>query len=398
MSNTRWTPPEPSQLPAWRSSMIEHLESDSALATMREAIHSGHSTVLPMVPGMKASPGSIGAVLLTRSEAHRLRNARLYYASPDMTALTLAASRTPPTEPVSTRRLPSPSGLIVFAEPIGGYDQDAAQALRGTLAYRPGAKAIVTTPIVAASWSTWSPSSVTLDQEQRVRWLYKSGGRNGLIPDSFRGIWVTFYSPRGLFSGLAPDTVIGSMADGTPMTARHIDSRRAQGGPVLGWDNEMVMKEGGKFEAPQPDTNASWAIAVYTAWQLMTQVTKTDARWIDTEDVPRSRSGVKRDAHQGIRDTSGVQILRVHSSHRPARSAADRDAAASTGRREPNWTHRWPVEPYRRDTCLNTRAHADGRCTHEDRIVPGHIKGPDGLPLKVRETVRLWDRMPEGEA
>lgn len=398
MSNTRWVPPAPAELPAWRSSMLEYIESDQAAAVMREAIHAGHSTVLPMVPGMNATPGSIGSVLLTRSEAHRLRNARLYYASPDMTALTLAASRTPPTEPVSVRRLPSPSGLIVFAEPIGGYEQDAAQALRGTRAYRPGTKAIVTTPIVAASWSTWSPSSVTLDGGHRVRWLYKSGGKNGLIPDAFTGIWVTFYSPRGLFSGLTPETVIGSLPDGSPMTARHIDDRRAQSGPVLGWDNEMLMKEGGRFEEPAPDTNAAWAIALYTAWQLMTQVTKTAARWVDTEEVRRSRSGVKRDAHQGITGASDVRVIRVHSSHRPGRSAADRDAAVSTGRREPNWSHRWPVEPYRRDTCLNTRAHADGACTHEDRIVPGHVKGPDHLPLKVRETVRLWDQMPQEEA
>jgi len=377
--------------------LIEYLESDTARATMREAIHAGHSTILPMVPGMDATPGSIGSLLLTMSEAERLRKASLYYASADMTALTLAAARTAPTEPVSIRRLPSPAGLIVFAEPIGGYEQDAAQALAGTLAYRPGAKAIITTPIVAASWSTWSPSSVTLDQG-RVRWLYKSGGKNGLLPDSFRGIWVTFYSPRGMFSGLTPDTIVGNMPDGSPMTARHIDRRRENGGPVLGWDNEMVMKEGGRFEEPQPDTNAAWAIAVYTAWQLMTQVTKTATPWVDTEDVPRSRSGVKRDTRQGITGSLGVRVLRVHSNHRPPRAAVDRDAEASTGRREPNWSHRWPVAPYRRNTCLNTQAHADGGCTHEDRIVPGHIKGPEGLPLRIRETVRLWDRMPDPEA
>jgi hypothetical protein len=397
MSHTRWTPPAPAELPGWRSQMVDHLESDTAKATMREAINAGHSTVLPMVFGMDATPGAIGSVLLTAAETHRLRNAQLYYASADMTALTLAASRTPPTEPVSTRRLPSPSGLIVFAEPIGGYEQDAAQALAGTRAYRPGAKAIVTTPIVAASWSTWSPDSVSLDRG-RVRWLYRSGGKNGLIPDGFRGIWVTFYSPRGLFSGLAPDHIIGSMPDGSPMTARHIDRRRENGGPVLGWDNEMLMKEGGRFEEPQPDTNGSWAIAVYTAWQLMTQVTKTSTPWVDVEEIPRSRSGVKRDAHQGITGPSGVRILNVHSKHRPSRRAAAEDAQASTGRREPNWSCRWPVEPYRRDTCLNTRAHADGGCTHEDRIVPGHIKGPEGLPLRVRETVRLWDHQPEPEA
>lgn len=394
--NTRWTPPDPAKLPAWRGSMIEYLESDQGKATMAHAINAGHSTILPMVPGLNASPGAVGSALLTAAEAHRLRSARLYYATPDMTALTLAAARTPPTEPVTLSRLPSPSGLIVFAEPIGGYDQDAAKALAGTPAYRPGASAIVTTPIVAASWSTWSPSSISLDGTDRVRWLYKKGGMSRWFTDGFEGIWVTFYSPRGLFSGLTPDTVVGNMADGSPMTARDIDDRRNMSGPVLGWDNEAVVRLGGRFEEPEPDTSGSWMIALYTAWQLITQESRTP--WVEAEDVPRSRSGVKRDAHQGITGPTGVRVIRVHASQRPARSAADRDAAASTGRRQPSYTHRWPVQPFRRNTCLNTHAHADGGCTHEDRIVPGHIKGPAHLPLKVRETVRLWDSVPADEA
>lgn len=47
------------------------------------------------------------------------------------------------------------------------------------------------------------------------------------------------------------------------------------------------------------------------------------------------------------------------------------------------------------DTCLNPRAHADNACEHEDRIVPAHIKGPADKPLKVDETVHLWDHQPE---
>lgn len=71
------------------------------------------------------------------------------------------------------------------------------------------------------------------------------------------------------------------------------------------------------------------------------------------------------------------------------------DAQASTGRREPQWTCRWPVRPYRRYSCLNPRAHEAGDCEHEDRIVPGHIKGPADMPLRIGETVNLWDHQPE---
>ncbi|PSK57957.1 hypothetical protein B0E38_01802 [Streptomyces sp. 111WW2] len=392
----RWTPPDPRKLPDWRSSMIEYLDSLPAKRVMREAIHAGHSTLLPMIPGLDASVGAIGAELLHRSEIHRLATADLYYATPDMTALALAASGTPPSEPVSLDRLPSRTGLIVFAEPIGGYKQEAGQVLAGTLAHKPGATATVTTPIVAASWSPWQPDSVRLDGGgHRVRWLYKSGGRSGFLPDDFTGIWVTFYSPRGTFDHLDPRTAIGRQHDGSDMTAGQISSLRRTAGPVLAWDNEMVMREGGRFEKPQPDTNAAWTIALYTAWQLMTQKA---GQWTETQTAPRSRSGVKRDARQTITGSSDVQIVNVHTSQRPSRSQADQDAAVSTGRREPQWTCRWPVRPYRRNTCLNPRAHADDGCVHEERIVPGHVKGPADAPLRVRDTVHLWNRQPNAQA
>ncbi|MFJ4429304.1 hypothetical protein [Streptomyces bobili] len=52
--------------------MIEYLDTLMAKRVMREAIHAGHSILLPMVPGLEASVGPIGAELLHRSETHRL--------------------------------------------------------------------------------------------------------------------------------------------------------------------------------------------------------------------------------------------------------------------------------------------------------------------------------------
>lgn len=387
----RWTPPDPRQLPDWRAGMIEYLDTLMAKRIMSEAIRAGHSTLLPMVPGLDASVGSIGAEILHRSEATRLQHARLFYATPDMTALALAAAKTPPTEPVSTARPPAPCGLIVFGEPIGGYQTTAKRILAGTIAHDPAADATMTIPIVAASWSPWHPRSVTLDGGHRVRWLFKTGGRSGLIPDDFAGLWITFYSPRGTFSALAPSTLVGKTVDGSRMTAGQIENRRRISGPVLAWDNEMIMREGGKLEEPKPDTNGAWAITVYTAWQLMAQ---KGGEWTETETLIRSRSGVKRDAHSGITGSSDVELVDVHANKRPSRSAAARDAVHSTGHREPHYSCRFPVDPYRRNTCLNTRAHADGGCIHEDRIVPGHIKGPEGAPLRVRDRVNLWSSQP----
>ncbi|TQL14679.1 hypothetical protein, partial [Streptomyces sp. SLBN-134] len=207
-SRLRWTPPDPGQLPELRAELLDYLDSDPCRASMREALRAGRFTIVPTVPGIGASEESVGSILLTKCERRRLETAELYYATPDMTALALAAAETPPVEPVTLSRLPAESGLIVFGEPIGGYTEDTGAALANTPFGAPGASAVITTPIVAASWSVWDPGEVNLDRGE-VRWFHKGAGSAGIIPADWSGVWVTFYSPRGLFSGLPPETVIG---------------------------------------------------------------------------------------------------------------------------------------------------------------------------------------------
>lgn len=410
----KWTPPDPDQLPEWRSQMLDYFDRPSTVDIINQALLAGQATLVPeVVPAPGVRQGSIGAQRLARSEQgisarlliqaerDRLAQGELYYATPDMTALAVAAGQTPPTEPVSLSRLPSPgggadrAGMILFSEPIGGYVQDAAAALAGSIAYRPGASAMTTTPIVAVSWSQWYPGAASAAHGGPVRWMYRAGGRKTLIPANYSGVWLTFYSPSGLFSGLAPDHIVGNMADGSLMTAGQIDARRNAGGPPLGWDNEMLLTTGAPFGPAKPDTNESWAQTLYTAWQLITQKGKT--RWAEMEEIPRNRKGSKRDARQGITGSGAVRIAHVHPTRRPPARAAQEDAEASTGRREPQYSCRWPVRPYHRNACLNPPVHADGGCEHEDRIVPGHIKGPPGAPFRVSERVNLWDSQPAPE-
>jgi hypothetical protein len=395
MPGNRWCPPDPRQLPEIRSDLLHHCLSEAALVTAASAINAGRCTLVPVVPGLALSPGSVGATLLARSEHDRLNRAALYYATADMTALAVAAAQTPPTEPVSLTRPPSPAGFMVFADPIGGYSEDACAALAQIPGFRPGpAPVTVTTPIVAVSWSVWTPDAVQLDGGGHVEWMWKGQGGAGIIPRGWRGLWLTFYSPRGLGVGLPPDTELGTMPDGVVMRAHHVNGSRLTGGPLLGWDNEMLL-EGAPFGPPPPDTTQTWAQVLYTAWQLIGQQGRT--RWAQVEEIPRARSGVKRDTRQGIADSGAVRVMHVHQEHRPPRQAADDDAAASTGRREPSWSCRWPVRPHRRSHCMAPHQHAAGDCQHEDRIIPGHVKGPPDKPLRVGETVHLWDSQPDND-
>jgi hypothetical protein len=140
------------------------------------------------------------------------------------------------------------------------------------------------------------------------------------------------------------------------------------------------------------DTSSEWAQVVYTAWQLMSQT--GSAQLTETHTVPRRRAGLRRDTRANIPTPGTVNVVRVHTRHRPSLAAHALDAATSHDRRPPNWTHRWPVRPYRRSTCLNPHAHAEDGCEHEERVVPGHIRGPTDKPLIIRDKVHLWDTPP----
>ncbi|MBK6017597.1 hypothetical protein [Streptomyces sp. MBT53] len=392
-ATTRWVAPDPRELPEWRAELAEFTTSEPSIVSMRGAILAGHCSIVPTMENAPLDAGTLASVVLNNAERARLEQAELYYATADMTALALAAAATPPRERVSVDRLPSESGFIVFEEPIGGYVEDVGAALAGTLTARAGVDAKITKPIVAASWTAWTPNDVQVTEGQ-VTWGHTTSAGYAPIPSGSRGIWVTYYAPRGLLSGLPAETVIGTMRDGSVMTAGMIEAGQQDtpGGP-LSWDHEVLLSEGAEFAPARPDTTDVWSHTLYTAWQLMT--TAGGTRWAEVEEIPRERAGRKRDARQGITGSSTVRIVNVHTAHRPPREAAAEDAAVSTGRREPSWSCRWPVRPYRRSTCLNPGGHAAGDCQHEDRIVPGHIKGPPGAPLRAGSTVHLWDRQPE---
>jgi hypothetical protein len=377
----RWRPPAAREIPEWRSQLRQYMTTQENLTMLAGAVNAGHTSVFPWVEGMDHSPGAIAAPLLARSEAARLGAAALYYATSDMTSLALAVATTPPTEVVRRSRLPSEAGFMVFAEPIGGYTHE----LNGPVE--------LTTPIVAVSWSMWTPRDVTLTgTDAAVGWASQGPDyKLRQIPDHLQCVWLTFYAAGAAgFDALAPDAVVGAGPGGVAITAGQVAARRRPN--PLNWDNEMILVFDSPFGEPRPDTTKEWAQVVYTAWQLMTQQGQP---LTDIEELHRDRAGHKRDTRAGITGPTGVRIVHVHSAHRPSKAATEQDAASSTGRRAPQWSCRWPVKPYRRNTCLNPRAHADGGCDHEDRIVAFHVKGPADKPLKITETVHLWDSQPD---
>lgn len=391
-----WSPPAPEELPEVRSRLRDQTRSKLVVDGVAGSIDSGRTTLLPRLVGTERhySPGTVAAPIMCRLERERLASAELYYATADMTSLALAAAQSPSKERLSPDRLPSESGFLLFAEPIGGYSQRVIDALGDDSVADPALT--VTTPIVAASWSHWSPQEFTVPEVGPVHWYAHSPRGWGRIADDFQGVWITFYAcPADPFSEIAPDEPVSTAPDGRVLTAGDLAAfdQHTLAASTLQWDNEMVAGWGSDMsQPPTPDSTEEWCYVLYTAWQLITQAGNTALT--DTEDVPRYRSGRRRDQRDGVTGSSTVRILRVHNRYRPSQQAQEDDTAQSSGRRAPQWGCRWPVRPHRRSVCQNPHGHADGDCTHIDRIIPPHIKGPADKPLRARDTVHLWDTAP----
>lgn len=397
-----WVAPHPSELPDLRIQMSEQVLKPPHCHEFMMRIVGGSSPLIPTISGPPeetAASDIMGGILMARSEQRRLRQAQLYWVDEDMTSLALAAAATPSHEPVRARRMPAEAGLMLFAQPIGSHDVDLAAALTSpwtTAVSDLDEELRLAFPVVGVSWSRWSPADLDLDGEPgKIRWTPRTPQGAAPLTPEFDGVWLTFWTTGSNgWDSLPLDRPLAiDKHTGGTLTAVDMAAREAQAGLArLQTYDELVLGFDQPLPRPDPDNGSQWAHVVYTAWQLMGQT--GNAQLTETETVPRPRHGLKRDRRADILGPGAVQLVRVHTRHRPSAQASAEDTAASHGRRAPQWTRRWPVRPYRRNTCLNPRAHAEGGCEHEERVVPAHIKGPADKPLVTTDRVHIWDTAP----
>lgn len=396
-----WIAPPPTQLPDLRIQLCEQMLTDPHCDEFGRRITGGIGPLIPKLSGppeQRAALGGLAQLLLVHSEQRRLNQAQLYWVDQDMTALALAAAATPSQEVVTARRMPAEAGLMIFAAPIGSYDIDLATAMTGPWTTpAPGVDGLrVSLPAVAASWSYWSPAELDGDGAPgAIRWTLRTPAGTAPMKPEFEGVWLTIWTTgRKGWEALAPDLPVAiARHDGTTISAGDMIAREADmGTSLLHIYGEVLLPFGQPLPPPDPEDASRWAPVVYTAWQLMAQT--GNAQLTETETLPRRRPGLKRDRRAQIAGPGTVHLVRVHTRHRPSAQASAEDTAASDGRRAPQWTRRWPVRPYRRNTCLNPGAHSEGGCEHEERIVPAHIKGPADKPLVATDRVHIWDTPP----
>jgi len=394
----KWTPPTPAELPEVRLRLREYVLSRNYMEFALR-IDFGGGAFFPTMQGppeKTAAVGITGGMLMARREHRRLGEAQLYWVDGDMTSLALAVADIPSGEPVRARRMPAEAGLMLFAQPIGGYDLDLAASLANLghpRALAPGTM-VMPAPVVAVSWSTWTPAHLDLDGSPGVlRWNVRTPDGPVALRRDTEGVWLTFWTTGSSgWDALPPDLQLPDLAGGTTSAGRLAAFEAGSRNTPLRTCDEILLPFDTPLPHPTPDTRRQWAHVVYTAWQLMAQT--GNAQLTETDTLTRPRQGRKRDERDGVTAPGGVRLVRVHTRHRPAPDATADDEQASHGRRAPQWNRRWPVRPYRRNTCLNSHLHATGDCEHEEHIVPGHIKGPADKPLIVTDRVNLWDTPP----
>ena len=343
-----WTPPQPRELPALREALAEQTRSPMQHRALVHALSLGLGTMSPHTGDLDQD-----ATILLDGERRRLAEAVLYYVTADMTRLAMAAAETLPVHTFHAQDVPTDSGFLLFAEPIGAYHPHD----------KPTHQLDVVT-IVAASW----------------------GPINDVLPGP-PGVWVTFYA-------ITDYEAEARWLHQQGMPLSHARQRIRQIRAELGWDNEVTLRYGSadlavlSTDITQPvlrneridatggwdqikDTTLGWAHIVRATWLLMTQPGVTDV------DEQLSSRTLRRRAQREGYNPAPVRVVSIHH-----RADTPIHSESSDGR---TYRVRWTVRGHWRNQWYPSRQE------HRPVWINPHIKGPDGAPLHTAETVHLLD-------
>ena len=338
-----------SELPDVRNRLIDYLRLGPAQNLTREvlAMHVASGLQLPADPAVR-DPRRQADLLIT-NELTRLRNARLFWVSPDMTALCQAEAGTMPAFRPGRGDLPAPCGLMYFAAPLGRYEPLPRIILEqggGASAVLPGEPV----PVCAVTWSPWNA--------------------NGAWPGG--GTWFTFYS--------RPPLDLGDLAERYGL--RPEDAARIRVPPLM-IDNELACPawETVPLERPledavgDPDSLFAWMHLVLCAARIIAA-----SRLAAVTAQPLPRHVRKRSRSAGVMAPEDpVRLVDIQAT-RPRRQASGEDARHGSPqvrfRVSTHWRNQW----YPRSG------------VHRPVLIDEFIKGPPGAPFRALRKVYVLRR------
>ncbi|MFJ5068182.1 hypothetical protein ACIQC7_17500 [Kitasatospora sp. NPDC088556] len=349
-------PPDPKLLPEIRRKQITYLTHPDTHHLIGGFAHQGVISFSPATPNWIQT-----GRLLCDQEADRLAKARLYFVDSDMGHVAARKAARARSTPLTTHRVPSPNGLLVFAEPIT-LSLPSTSERPGTASRRPQTP-ISTADLVAISWGRFDPSTPAsgwrrFDEDDQTHLPARFG--------SGEHWWLTLYHQ------VADD---GLWAD-TPV-------------PPLEASAEHILTTGLVFDAPPQDQAEHGARILVACWDLITQeyVGKPVTQ---TQPLPRKPTKVRADRRRGITDNGTVHLVTILGRPAPpAPAGKDADGERPGQQSSVQYRHRWTVQEHSRSHCMNPRGHTDGDCVHEDITIMDFIKGPAGAPLLRRDIVHL---------
>jgi len=318
------------QLPDLRARLVDELTRELGDWGPIQETYRIHTVAGAQIPAHPDEADPVAqARALARHEQERLARAALYWVSPHMTALTHAAAPGMPPFRPGPGDLPAPYGLVYFAAPIAEADETPVAELA---VFSDGTTKEIPGgrfQVTAATWGPW---------DYHGRWT--------------GGTWFTFYTA-------------GSDRPGAP---------------PLRLDNECVV--GAEHDGSGPDGYAElvsnstgtlgWVHLILASFRLM-----ATSRAAQVSMHGAVRPVRRRAARAGVaRPDEPVRLVDV-----TARPRAASDEPREDGR---NYRVRWIVDGHWRNQWY------PGSGVHRPRYIDAHVKGPEGAPLRVKETVRVW--------
>ncbi len=273
------------------------------------------------------------AQYLAKAEAQRIMQGELFWVDAPMVALAKTAAESLPAFTLMPEDLPSPSGFMLFAEPV--YVYGPPEVPRAT-------------HITAVAWGPFN------------RPEFPHGG-----------IWVSWYSDRELNLGPAND---GLISDAEKALAR-------QGLPRLTYDLEDVCPfspehlpsvnpvTGNQSSPFDLDHGYLKGELLRVVWLLMQQPLAA------MTTVEPDRAARKR-LHRAGQEPKPVRVIELR---RPKNSSGHSDA-------DREYHHQWIVRGHWRQQWYPARQ------VHRPVWIAPHIKGPEGAPLIGGEKVYVWKR------
>lgn len=262
----------------------------------------------------------------------------LYYVTREMTGLVSQAAQAMPYYQVHADQLPSPTGLVVFGEPVCEVPPERLQ---------PGQRVVVNAAL-------WLPSAM-------------------VNPDGQPGITVVTLQDGDVLAATQPiDYGDRAWRDAVA------DTRRVMG--PLGYHEEYALPYGDSPFGVENQRVRNTAVgAMICTWTLMGQrITVTSKA-----DLPRS---VRRQYTREGRPEPVVRTTTLRQAAQTHQDTQERDPGAP-GR---TYTKRWVVSGYGywRNTWYPSRER------HEQQfvVVPSYIKGPEGAPLIGGDRVNVLRR------